>query len=82
MSLRQTIQSLIALKQKELPFKVLPRELVLPLNSGKIITIPKSWLQPCVAGRWNMRSFPCHSRNSACSRRLMQTYILKAEKPN
>lgn len=40
MSLRQTIQSLIALKQKELPFKVLPRELVLPLDSGKIITIP------------------------------------------
>lgn len=40
MSLRQIIQSLIAIKQKELPFKVLPRELELPLNCGKIITIP------------------------------------------
>ena len=40
MSLRQLIQSLIALKQKELPFEVIPRELELPLNSKKIITIP------------------------------------------
>lgn len=40
MSLRQILQSLIALKQKELPFEVIPRELELPLNSKKIITIP------------------------------------------
>lgn len=40
MNLRQIIQSLIAIKQKELPFEVLPRELKLPLNSGKIITVP------------------------------------------
>lgn len=40
MSLRQIIQSLIVIKQRELPFEVLPRELELPLNSGKIITVP------------------------------------------
>lgn len=40
MKRKDVIQSLIALKQSEIPFRVLPRDLELPLNSGQIITIP------------------------------------------
>lgn len=40
MKRKDIIQALIATKQTEIPFEVIPRDLELPLNSGQIITIP------------------------------------------
>lgn len=40
MKRKDVIQSLIAIKQSEIPFNVLPREQELPLNSGQIIIVP------------------------------------------
>ncbi len=37
---KELIKSIIALKQSEIPFEVIERELELPINRGKIITIP------------------------------------------
>ena len=34
------IKSLIALKQSEIPFNVIPRDLELPTDTGQIITVP------------------------------------------
>lgn len=38
--MKEIFQSIIATMQREIPFKVLPRELSLPLHSAKIITVP------------------------------------------
>lgn len=40
MELKQVLQSLIAMKQDEMPFHLLPRELKLPVDSERIITVP------------------------------------------
>ncbi len=40
MKRKGVIQSLIAIKQSEIPFNVIPRDLELPINSGQIITVP------------------------------------------
>lgn len=40
MKRKNIIQSLIATKQNEIPFEVIPRDLELPINSRQIITIP------------------------------------------
>ena len=40
MGLKEVLQSLIAMKQEEMPFKLLPRDLKLPVDSRKIITVP------------------------------------------
>lgn len=40
MQRRDVIKSLIAIRQREIPYAVIEREVALPLNSGKIITIP------------------------------------------
>lgn len=40
MGLKEVLQSLIAMKQEEMPFKLLPRDLKLPIDSQKIITVP------------------------------------------
>lgn len=39
MTLKETIKSLIALKQQEIPVPYIPREVELPVNVGKIITV-------------------------------------------
>lgn len=40
MDTKQVFQSLIALKQREMPFDLIKRDLELPVHSGKIITVP------------------------------------------
>lgn len=40
MKRKDAIQSLIAIKQSEIPFNVIPREQELPINSGQIIIVP------------------------------------------
>ncbi|HAT61617.1 MAG TPA: ATPase [Prevotella sp.] len=40
MGLKEVLQSLIAMKQEEMPFKLLPRDQRLPVDSRKIITVP------------------------------------------
>lgn len=40
MKRKDVIQSLIAIKQMEIPFNVIPRDLELPVDSGQIITVP------------------------------------------
>lgn len=40
MELKQVLQSLIAMKQNEMPFHLLPRKLKLPVDSERIITVP------------------------------------------
>lgn len=40
MKRKDIIQSLIAIKQSEIPFNVIPRDLELPINCGQIITVP------------------------------------------
>ena len=37
---KEVIKSLIALKQKEIPFDIIERDIRLPINRKKIITIP------------------------------------------
>ena len=40
MKRKDVIKSLIALKQSEIPFNVIPRDLELPTDTGQIITVP------------------------------------------
>ena len=39
MTIKETIKSLIVLKQQEIPVAFYPREVELPVNSNKIITV-------------------------------------------
>ena len=40
MKRKEVIQSLIAMKQAEIPFRIIPRDMELPIDSGQIITVP------------------------------------------
>jgi Predicted ATPase (AAA+ superfamily) len=37
---KEVVKSLIAIKQSEIPFEVIERDIKLPINRKKIITIP------------------------------------------
>ena len=66
MTIKETIKSLIAVKQEEIPVSYNSREVELPTDSKKIITAVG-------AGRLNIKNILCPSGNTVSLRASLRT---------